>query len=112
MNLKGGLGGLGDLVMQAQKMREDMKRIQETMAAKTVEASVGGGMVKVVANGKQQILSVTIEPEVLKMNDREMLQDLVKAGVNEAIKSSQTLMSEEMGKLAGGLGPLASMLGL
>jgi nucleoid-associated protein EbfC len=103
-------GGLGDLLQQAQKMREDFKNLQEAMAKRTVEATAGGGMVKVVANGKQQIISLTIEPELLKLKDAIMLQDLVVAGVNQAIKASQEMVSEEMGKLTGGLGPLASML--
>jgi len=103
-------GGFGDLLQQAQKMREEMKRIQESMANRTVEATAGGGMVKVLANGKQQIVKITLDPEVLKLNDKEMLEDLIRAGVNAALKSSQELMSEEMGKLAGGLGPMASML--
>ena len=106
MDWKGGLGGI---LQQAGKMREEVSRIQETMGKKTVEASAGAGMVKVVANGKQQILSVTIDPEILKLNDRQMLQDLVVAGVNQAIKASQELMNEEMKSLAGGLGPLANL---
>jgi nucleoid-associated protein EbfC len=103
-------GGLGDLVQQASKLREEFKRVQETMASKSVEASTGGGMVKVTVNGRQQVLRVQIDPQLIKMNDQEILQDLVKAGVNEALKASQDLVSEEMGKVAGGLGPLASML--
>lgn len=103
-------GGLGDLLSQAQKMKEEVQRVQETAAHQTVEGSAGGGMVKVTANGKQEILSVSIDPEVLKLGDREMLQDLVRAAVNEALKNSQHVMSDEMGKLMSGLGPLASML--
>jgi DNA-binding YbaB/EbfC family protein len=98
------------MLQQASKFREDMQRMQEGLAKRTVEAAAGGGMIKVVANGKQEIISVTIEPELLKMNDRTMLQDLVTAGVNEAIRASQALASEEMGKLTAALGPLASML--
>src|SRR5690606_13377305 len=102
-------GGLGEIMQQAQKMRSEMERMQRELANKTVEATVGGGMVRVVANGKQEILSVTIEPEVIKMEDKDMLQDLVKAGVNEALRSSQQMAQEEMGKLTGGLGPLMDM---
>lgn len=106
MDWKGGLGGI---LQQAGKMREQVSQLQETMGKKTVEGSAGAGMVKVVANGKQQILSITLDPEVMKMNDRQMLQDLIVAGVNQAIKASQELMNDEMKSLAGGLGPLANL---
>jgi nucleoid-associated protein EbfC len=105
-------GGMQGMLKQAQKMQEDMLRLQEEAGKKTVEASAGGGMVKVVANGKNEILSITIDPEVLKMNDQEMLQDLVRAGVNEALTAAKQMVQEEMKKLTAGLGPLGSMLGL
>lgn len=97
-------GGLGNIVRQAQKMQAQMQQIQEEMANKTVEASSGGGMVKAVVNGKQELLSIKIEPEVVNPSDVEMLQDLIVAAVNEGIKRSQAMMSEEMGKVTGGLG--------
>lgn len=97
-------GGLGNIVRQAQKMQAQMQQIQEEMANKTVEASSGGGMVKAVVNGRQEILSIKIEPEVVNPSDVEMLQDLIVAAVNEGIKRSQAMMSEEMGKVTGGLG--------
>lgn len=97
------------MMQQAAKMQKEVKRIQEEAANKTVEATAGGGMVKVVATGNQHITSITIDPEVLKMNDVQMLQDLVMAGVNEALKASQKLMNDEMGKLTAGLGPLGAM---
>lgn len=97
-------GGLGNIVRQAQKMQAQMQKVQEELANKTVEASSGGGMVKAVVNGKQELLSVKIEPEVINPSDAEMLQDLIIAAVNEAIKRSQAMMSEEMGKLTSGLG--------
>ncbi len=97
-------GGLGNIVRQAQKMQAQMQQIQEEMANKTVEASSGGGMVKAVVNGRQELLSVKIEPEVVNSSDVEMLQDLIVAAVNEGIKRSQAMMSEEMGKVTGGLG--------
>ena len=102
--------GLTDLVSQAQKMREEMGKMQQTLAGRTVEVSSGGGMVKVVANGKQEILSVRIEPEVLEKKDKEMIESLVLSGVNEAIKASQKMVSEEMSRVAGALGPLNSLL--
>ena len=95
--------GFGQMMKQAQKMQAQLSKIQEEMAEKTVEASAGGGMVTVTANGKQQILSIRIEPEVVDPEDVEMLQDLIVAGVNEALKKSQDMMAEEMSKVTGGL---------
>ena len=95
---------LGNLMKQAQMMQEKMAKIQEEAAKKTVEASAGGGMVTVTANGKMEILSIKIEKEVINPDDADMLQDLITAAVNEALKKAQDMMSEEMGKLTGGLG--------
>jgi DNA-binding YbaB/EbfC family protein len=95
--------GMGKMLKQAQKMQSNMMRVQEEMAEKTVEATAGGGMVKVVANGKQQIISITVEKEVVDPDDVEMLQDLIVAAVNEAINKSQEMVSAEMSKLTGGL---------
>jgi hypothetical protein len=88
---------------QAQKIQSEMARVQEELSRKTVEASSGGGMVTVVANGKQEIISVKIEPEVVTSGDIEMIQDLVLAAVNEALKKSQEMIAEEMRKITGGL---------
>lgn len=88
---------------QAQKIQTQMARMQEELAGRTVEASAGGGMIAVVANGKQEIVSVKIEPEVIDAGDREMLQDLVVAAVNEALRKAQEMVSEEMKKITGGL---------
>ena len=95
--------GMGNMMKQAQKLQSKMLRLQEELAEKTVEASAGGGMVKVVANGKQQIVSVQIEKEVADPDDVEMLQDLVLAAVNDALTRSQEMVSAEMSKLTGGL---------
>ncbi len=92
-----------NLMKQAQQLQNKMARMQEEMAVKTVEASSGGGMVKVVANGKQEIVSVHIEKEVVVPDDVEMLQDLILAAVNEALSQSQKMVSEQMSKLTGGL---------
>jgi len=89
---------------QAQQMQEKVKKIQEEAAGKTVEASSGGGMVTVVANGRQEILSVKIDPSVVDPNDIEMLQDLVSAAVNEALRKSQELMKDAMANLTAGMG--------
>jgi DNA-binding YbaB/EbfC family protein len=91
------------LMKQAQQMQNKMARMQEEMALKTIEASSGGGMVKVVANGKQEIVSISIEKEVVDPEDVEMLQDLILAAVNEALAQSQKMVSSEMSKLTGGL---------
>lgn len=95
--------GIGDLVRQAQKLQTQMAKVQEEMAAKTVEGSAGGGMVTVVANGKQEIMSIKIDREVVDPNDIEMLQDLVVAAINDALKKSQEMMGNEMSKLTGGM---------
>ncbi|MGD9004712.1 MAG: YbaB/EbfC family nucleoid-associated protein [Desulfobacterales bacterium] len=78
-------------------------KLQDEMATKTVETTAGGGMVKVVANGKQQIVSIDIEKEVVDPEDIEMLQDLILAAVNEALTKSQEMVATEMSKLTGGL---------
>ena len=96
-------GGLGQMMKQAQKMQAKIMKIQEEMAERSVEASAGGGMVTVTANGKQEILSIRIEPEVVDPEDVEMLQDLVAAAVNEALKKAQEMMAEEMAKVTGGM---------
>jgi len=93
----------GDIMKQAQAMQEKMMKVQEEVAKKQVEASSGGGMVTVVANGKQEILSIKIDPEVVDPKDVEMLQDLIVAAVNEAQKKAQEMMAEEVKGLTGGL---------
>ena len=95
--------GMGDFMRQAQKLQEQIQKIQEDVAEKTVEASSGGGMVTVVTDGKQDVVSIKIDPEVVNKDDVEMLEDLIVAAVNEARKRSQELMAGEMGKLTGGM---------
>jgi DNA-binding YbaB/EbfC family protein len=95
--------GMGNMVKQAQQLQAKMMKLQEELADKTVESSSGGGMVKVTANGRQQIVSIQIENEVVDPDDVEMLQDLVLAAVNDALAKSQEMVSSEMGKLTGGL---------
>ncbi|MCF8092422.1 MAG: YbaB/EbfC family nucleoid-associated protein [Desulfotignum sp.] len=94
---------MNNMMKQAQKLQKKMLKTQEELAAKTVEASAGGGMVKVVANGSQKIESIVLEKEVVDPEDVEMLQDLVLAAVNDALNKSQEMVSAEMGKLTGGL---------
>ena len=95
--------GFGNILKQAQQMHTRIAQLQEEMAGKTVEASSGGGMVNMVMNGKQEVLSIRIDPEVVNREDVEMLQDLIVAAVNEAIRKSQEMMTEEMKKVTGGL---------
>lgn len=85
-------------------MQERVKKLQEEAGNKTVEASSGGGMVIVVANGRQEILSIKIDKSVVDPNDVEMLQDLVTAATNEALRKSQELMKAEMGRMTAGMG--------
>ena len=95
--------GMANMMKQAQKLQSQMLQMQEELAERTVEASAGGGMVKVVANGKQQIVSIQIEKEVVDPEDVDMLQDLVQAAVNDALARSQEMVNAEMSKLTGGL---------
>ena len=95
--------GMGNMMKQAQKIQAKMLKMQEEMADKTVEATAGGGMINVVANGKQQILSIQIEKEVVDPDDVEMLQDLILAAINDVLAKSQDMVSGEMNKLTGGL---------
>ena len=92
-----------DILRQAQQMQERLARVQEELAGKTVEASAGGGMVTVVANGRQEIVSVRIEREVVSPDDVELLQDLVAGAVNEAVSRSRKMMADEMAKITGGM---------
>ena len=95
--------GMGKMMKQAQQLQSKMLKLQEEMAEKTVETTSGGGMVKVVTNGRQQVLSIQIEKEVVDPDDMEMLQDLILAAINDALIKSQEMASEEMSKLTGGL---------
>jgi len=95
--------GMGQMMKQAQKLQSQMMKLQEELAEKTVESISGGGMVTVVANGRQQIVSIQIENEVVDPDDVDMLQDLILAAVNDALAKAQEMVSSEMGKLTGGL---------
>lgn len=94
---------LGDLMKQAQKMQEQMGKIQEESKKKTVEASAGGGMVVATVSGAMELVSLKIEKDVVNPEDIEMLQDLVVAAVNEALRRAQQMVSEDMGKVTGGM---------
>ena len=94
---------IGDLLRQAQAMQSKMAEIQEQLGKKTVEGSSGGGMVRAVCTGKQEILSITIEKDVVDPEDVDMLQDLVTAAVNNALRLSRELAERELSSLAGGM---------
>ncbi|OIP64225.1 MAG: YbaB/EbfC family nucleoid-associated protein [Nitrospirae bacterium CG_4_9_14_3_um_filter_53_35] len=94
---------INELMRQAQQMQERMKQVQEEAEKKVIEASSGGGMVTVKVNGRQEILSIQIEPEIVDAEDIEMLQDLIVAAVNEGIRQSKEMLQDEMKKLTGGL---------
>jgi nucleoid-associated protein EbfC len=91
------------MMKQAQKLQSKMLEMQEELGNKTVSAQVGGGMVEVVANGRQEVLSLRIDPEVVNPDDTEMLQDLILAAVNDALNRSREMISDEMAKLTGGM---------
>ena len=95
--------GFGNMMKEAQKLQEKMAAMQEEIAKKKVDATAGGGMVTVEANGKQEILSIKIDPEVINKDDAQMLEDLVLAACNEALRKSRELVQQELGKLTGGL---------
>lgn len=94
---------MNKMMKQVQKMQREMARVQEEMEAKTVTGTAGGGAVTVTVNGKLELLSVEIEPEVVDPDDVEMLQDLVMAATNEAIRESQDMMAQAMARFTGGL---------
>ena len=97
------MAGLGDLMKQAQRLKAEMERLQAEAALKTVEGSAGGGMVTVVANGKGELLSVKIDPEVVRGEELEMLQDLVTAAANDALRRAREFLAQEVSRLTGGL---------
>ena len=104
----GGMGGLGggnmqNMIRQAQKMQADMMKAQEELESKSYEAAAGGGVVKAVVSGKKEVTSVTIDPEAVDPDDVEMLQDLIVAAVNEALRKANDDANTQMSKLTGGM---------
>jgi hypothetical protein len=97
---------MNKMMQQVQQMQAEMAKAQEQLANETVEASVGGGMVTVTASGAGEIISIKIKPEAIDPDDPESLEDLVLAGVNEAIRNAQELMQSRLGGAMGGLGGL------
>jgi len=94
--------GFGNLVKEAQKLQAQLEALKQEVAKRKVEASAGGGMVTVEANGNQEILSIKIDREVITPDDPQMLEDLVLAAVNEALRKAREMVASEMSKLAGG----------
>ncbi|OPY85324.1 MAG: Nucleoid-associated protein [Smithella sp. PtaU1.Bin162] len=97
------MNNLGNIMKQAKKMQERIGQLQQELETRTIEAQAGGGMVKVVVNGKFEIVSLKIEKDVVNPEDVEMLQDLISAAVNEGIRKAQEMASAEMAKITGGL---------
>lgn len=110
MSRKGGFpggmpgGNMNNMLKQAQKMQKDMEKMQEELAAKEVEASVGGGAVVVKVTGAKSLVSIKINPDVVDSDDVEMLEDLILTAVNQALDAAEELSNSSMGKIAGGMG--------
>lgn len=111
---RGGPGGfdMNAMMKQAQAMQTQMLEEQEKLKAEVVDASAGGGMVKVKMSGDMRLLEVKIEPDAIDPEDPELLQDMVMAAVNEGIRAAQALASDRMGTVTGGLGGAGGGLGL
>ena len=97
-----GIGGMGNLLKQAQEMQARMAKIQEELGQKTVEGSAGGGMVQVTVNGQLNLCAVKIDPTVINAQEKEMLEDLILAAVNDGRRKARDLVSAEMSKITGG----------
>jgi nucleoid-associated protein EbfC len=103
--MKGGMPNMQGMMKQLQKMQEKMAQVQAELEQKTVSAEAGGGMVKVTANGKQQIVKIEIEKEVVNPEEKEMLEDLVTAAVNKALENAGAMAQQEMQKVTAGVMP-------
>ncbi|MBF7097201.1 YbaB/EbfC family nucleoid-associated protein [Alkalibacter mobilis] len=99
----GGAGNMNNMMKQVQKMQQEMQRVQAEVQEREVEATAGGGAVKAVATGKKELVSIKIDPEVVDEDDVEMLEDMVLAAVNEALRKAEEMVSQEMGKVTGGM---------
>ena len=95
--------GFGQLLNQAKKMQENFQKLQQEMEGKTIEAHSGGGMVTCVVNGKQEVVSLTISNDVWEERDKEMLEDLIVAAINEGLEKSKEMWKDELSKITGGV---------
>src|SRR5205809_6312640 len=98
-----GIGGVGNLLKQAQEMQARISKIQEELGQKTVEGSAGGGMVQVTVNGQLNLCGLKIDPSVINSEEKEMLEDLILAAVNDGMRKARDMVSAEMSKVTGGL---------
>jgi DNA-binding YbaB/EbfC family protein len=98
-----GGGNMAKMMKQVQKMQADMGKLQDQLGEMTVEATAGGGAVKIVISGKQEVKEIVLDPEILNPEEQEMVQDLLLAAFNEALRKSQDLAAQEMSKITGGL---------
>jgi DNA-binding YbaB/EbfC family protein len=98
-----GIGGMGNLLKQAQEMQSRMAKIQEEVAQKTVDGSAGGGMVQVTVNGQLALTAIKIDPSVINSEEKEMLEDLIMAAINDGMRKARDMASTEMNKITGGL---------
>jgi hypothetical protein len=98
-----GIGGMGNLLKQAQEMQARLAKIQEELAQKTVEGSSGGGMIQVTVNGQMNFSRMTIDPAVINAEEKEMLEDLIIAAVNDGLRKARDMVSAEMSRITGGL---------
>lgn len=96
-------GNMNKMMKQVQKMQQDMMKLQEELNNRTVECAAGGGAVKVVASGRKDLISLEIKPEAVDPEDVEMLQDLILAAVNEALKKAEEMVAQEMSRFTGGM---------
>ena len=100
---RGGMGNIQQLMQQAQRMQQQMAQKQAELAEKTVTAQSGGGMVTATVNGAHELLELSIDPDVIDPEDKEMLEDMVVAAVNQAIQQAEEMAQQELGKLTGGM---------
>ena len=100
---RGGMGNIQQLMQQAQRMQQQMAQKQAELAEKTVTAQSGGGMVTATVNGAHELLELSIDPDVIDPEDKEMLEDIVVAAVNHAMQQAEEMAQQELGKLAGGM---------
>ena len=106
----GGGGGMNmNMIKQAQKMQQDMMKMQAEMEEKEYEATAGGGVVSAKVSGKKEVVSITIDPEAVDPDDVEMLQDMIVAAVNEALRKAESSMAESMSKITGSIGGLGGL---